>query len=117
MNPPAPGSTVALRARFGEMLECWLAACCGQCRSHTYIPIKLLARTYGAGVPVGAILGRLVCKRCSTAHQKVRQSEVWLNETPGRTANGGGQPGWSVQLIGEAVSGSIQDQDADRHRA
>jgi hypothetical protein len=117
LKSPAPGPAVALRARLGEMMECWLEACCGQCRSHTYIPIKLLARTYGEGMPIGAILGRLSCKRCSTAQQRVRPSEVWLNEEPNRQPRHGAPPGWSVQLIGETVSGSIQDRGADRTQA
>jgi hypothetical protein len=96
------------------MTECWLKACCGNCRSHTCIPIKMLARTYGEGMPIGAILAACPA-RCSTAQQKVPPSEVWLNEEPNRPPRHGAQPGWSVQLIGKADSGdSIQDKDEAR---
>ena len=77
----------------------------------------MLARTYGKGMPIGAILGRLFCNRCSTAQQKVRPPEVWLNKEPNRLPRHGASLGWSVQLIGETVSGSIQDRDAEKHRA
>jgi hypothetical protein len=113
--PHAPGSAVALRARFGEMMDCWLEVHCSACKSETLLPIKMQASRYGKDVQIGAILGRLSCKRCSIKDRKVRPGEVWLIDRPGRR-DIWDLEGWAVQLIGEAVRDSSRNQDAARPR-
>ena len=79
--------------------ECWLEIHCPACRGKTLLPIKMLASRYGQDVQIGAILGRLSCKRCSTKERKVRPGEVWLTDRPGRR-DIWDLEGWAVQLIG-----------------
>ena len=114
--PYAPGSAVALRARFGEMPECWIEVHCPACRGKTLLPIKMLAKRFGQDVQIGAILGRLSCKRCSTKDSKVHPDEVWLLDQPGRR-DIWDFDGWAVQLIGAAVTDSTQNRGSARHRA
>ena len=93
-----PGAEVALRSRLGEMPECWLEVRCAPCGSLTIFSMKLLAARHGSGMPIGGILGRLLCQRCRSP-----PAEAWLNETHNRQHQGGTAPGWSVQLVSQAA--------------
>lgn len=55
---------------------------------------------------IGAILGRLSCKRRSIGGRKVHPGEVWLIDRPGHRDIWDVE-GWAVQLIGEAVTRAV----------
>jgi hypothetical protein len=88
-EPPNP----ALQCALWAIDDTWLEVQC--CSGTTFLPLRLLARQYGADRRLGDVVARLKCRQCGGPPASVALAEDAHGGAPGH----GGTPGWRIPLV------------------